>query len=209
MRGDARVFFTVFFHRFFQRFFRWPFLSFHKAVGEGLAAHYHVPLNHQECDVVSNKSRVFSRSGFSFTLAFCLLLAAPAWAASPDETLIALLDDFLAGASRNDLATHERFWSDDLVYTSSSGERFGKKDIIEPLRNATEASDDEPAVSYGREALLVRVYDDTAVITFRLVGSRPTEPESVMRFHNTGVFLLRNGEWRAIAWQATRIPDPE
>jgi ketosteroid isomerase-like protein len=144
----------------------------------------------------------------STVLAVCLMLATPVRASSADETLIALLDDFLAGASRNDLAAHERFWSDDLVYTSSSGERFGKKEIIEPMRSATAAAD-EPAMTYGREALLVRVYGDTAVITFRLVGTAQSEPESVARFYNTGTFLLRDGEWRAIAWQATRINEKE
>ncbi|HET6564698.1 MAG TPA: nuclear transport factor 2 family protein [Xanthomonadales bacterium] len=142
-------------------------------------------------------------------------LLLPAWAASPDEnpnqtpdeTLIALLDDFLAGASRNDVAAHERFWSDDLVYTSSAGERYGKDQILGSLESNSEANDDEPAMEYGREALLVRVYGDTAVVTFRLVGSTQSEPPSVANFYNTGTFLLRDGEWRAIAWQATRIPD--
>jgi ketosteroid isomerase-like protein len=139
--------------------------------------------------------------------ALCALLSPGAWAASADEDLIALLDEFLAGASNNDLAAHERFWSEDLVYTSSTGARFGKAEIIGPLQDGTasDAEDEDPTV-YGREALLVRVYGDTAVVTFRLVGTSQSEPASVTRYYNTGTFLLRNGEWRAIAWQATRIP---
>ena len=135
------------------------------------------------------------------------LLAAPAWAASEDETLIAMLDDFLAGASSNDIAAHQRFWSDDLVYTSSTGERFGKADIIKSMQDASAAEPDEPAMVYGREALLVRVYGDTAVLTFRLTGTGQSETPTVARFYNTGTFLKRDGEWRVIAWQATRIPD--
>jgi hypothetical protein len=135
------------------------------------------------------------------------LLAAPVFASNPDDALIALLDDFLAGASSNDIAAHQRFWSDDLVYTSSSGDRYGKADIINSMQDASAADSDEPAMVYGREALLVRVYDDTAVVTFRLVGTRQSEPPTEMRFYNTGTFLFRDGEWRAIAWQATRIPD--
>jgi hypothetical protein len=30
-------------------------------------------------------------------------------------------------------------------------------------------------------------------------------PET-LEFLNTGTFLKRDGEWRAIAWQATRVP---
>lgn len=133
------------------------------------------------------------------------ILSCQAWAANADETLIQLLDDFLAGASRNDMAMHDRFWSDDLVYTASNGARFGKAEIMAPADAAEDAAD-KPAMVYGREALLVRVYDDTAVITFRLVGTTQTKPPTVSKFLNTGVFLLRDGEWRAVAWQATKIP---
>lgn len=146
--------------------------------------------------------------GLTGMFVFWAILSSGAWAAtSVDEELIALLDEFLAGASRNDSAAHERFWSDDLVYTSSTGARFGKAGIIGPMRDGAAASNEEDVMVYGREALLVRVYGDTAVVTFRLVGTTQTEPVSVARFYNTGTFLLRDGEWRAIAWQATRIPD--
>jgi ketosteroid isomerase-like protein len=197
----------------------WPLHWRHKAVGAGIAALYHVPLDQPECDPMTRLCKVSWSARFSFApkffLVLCLVWALPASSADAevapaDETLIALLDEFLAGASRNDVAVHERFWSDDLVYTSSKGERFGKKDIIEPMRSAT-AKEEGPAMSYGREALLVRVYGDSAVITFRLVATTLAatqgEPESVARLYNTGVFLNRNGEWRAIAWQATRIPE--
>jgi hypothetical protein len=40
---------------------------------------------------------------------------------APDAAeLTKLLNDFLAGASRNDVAIHERFWADDLIYTRSA-----------------------------------------------------------------------------------------
>lgn len=157
---------------------------------------------------------VINRPGLLHTLVAgllsCVLLLPVAWAESTrpaaDETLVALLDEFLAGASRNDIAVHQRFWSDDLVYTSSSGERFGKADIISSMQGAGADETGAPAMEYGREALLVRVYDDMAVITFRLVGTHQAEPPTVVRFYNTGVFLLRDGQWRAIAWQATKIP---
>jgi len=52
--------------------------------------------------------------------AFLLLFVTGAVAAqtAPDAAELAkLLNDFLAGASRNDAAIHERFWADDLIYT--------------------------------------------------------------------------------------------
>jgi hypothetical protein len=54
---------------------------------------------------------------------------------APDAAeLTKLLKDFLAGASRNDLAAHERFWTEDLIYTGSVGRRFGKADILREVR---------------------------------------------------------------------------
>src|SRR4051812_135285 len=54
---------------------------------------------------------------------------------APDAAeLTQLLKDFLAGASRNDIAVHEQFWADDVIYTSSSGKRRGKADILSDVR---------------------------------------------------------------------------
>ena len=60
------------------------------------------------------------------TVLLLLALSTPAWAGSDEEQLSALLNEFLAGASVNDISAHERFWAEDLVYTSSRGLRFGK-----------------------------------------------------------------------------------
>ena len=54
------------------------------------------------------------------------LLLAPApevTQASDVAALRELLDQFLAGASRDDAATHQRFWAEDLIYTRSAGVR--------------------------------------------------------------------------------------
>ena len=52
----------------------------------------------------------------------------PAQTAPDAAELTKLLQDFLAGAGRNDAAMHERFWADDLIYTSSAGRQIGKAD---------------------------------------------------------------------------------
>jgi ketosteroid isomerase-like protein len=131
--------------------------------------------------------------------ALCLGWAAPVFTAESGEVeLRALLGSFLEGASRNDRATHARFWAEDLVYTSSAGRRFGKATILDSLPP-------EPApgaTRYDAEEVNVRIEGAIAVVTFRLVaisddGSRQT-------FFNTGVFRRQDGEWRAFTWQATR-----
>lgn len=140
------------------------------------------------------------------TLALSLVAAWVSTAgAGDDETarLSALLDAFLAGASINDIGAHQRFWADDLVYTSSAGSRFGKADIIDGIRAAEAESADAEAAVYSAEDVDIRVYGVAAVVAFRLVG---TSAGTVQQYYNTGTFLKRDGEWRAVAWQATRIP---
>lgn len=141
-------------------------------------------------------------------LSLALLLVLPALAAAQSAPataeLTTLLHTFLDGASRNDPEVHDRFWADDLVYTGSSGRRVGKADILKDVRSAPTTS--SPDVVYTAEDVRVQQYGDTALVAFRLVATSKTEPR--MTFYNTGTFVKRNGEWRAVGWQATRIPPP-
>ena len=128
--------------------------------------------------------------------------------------LESLLTQFLGGAA-SDLGVHQRFWADDLIYTSSAGQRFGKDKIIDGMREAQSAgSSDEknPSVRYRAENTDIRIFGDTAVVAFQLVAeaSAAQENDSEMttqRYFNTGTFVKREGVWRAVAWQATRIPE--
>ena len=149
------------------------------------------------------------------TLLLTLLLAAwlaPAHAQDPAPdagALTGMLNDFLAGASGNSLQAHETFWAEDLVYTSSSGARFGKADILEGIRASANEPPPENPPTYSAEDVRIQQYGDTAIVAFRLVGSTPTDggaPE-VANYFNTGTFLRRDGRWQVVAWQATRIPE--
>jgi hypothetical protein len=133
--------------------------------------------------------------------------AAHAAEPAPDAAeLTALLEYFLEGASRNDAAAHDRFWAEELVYTSSAGARTDKAEILAGLKQAPDPS--EPPTRYSAEDIRIQQYGDTAIVAFRLVGHVGGEHPETLRFLNTGTFLRRNGEWRAVAWQATREPAP-
>jgi len=126
---------------------------------------------------------------------------------APDAAeLTALLEYFLDGASRNDVVVHERFWADELIYTRSAGVRTDKAEIIAGLKQGPDPA--EPPTRYSAEDVRIRQFGDTAIVAFRLVGRVGGEKPETLRFLNTGTFLRRNGEWRAIAWQATRMPEP-
>lgn len=117
-----------------------------------------------------------------------------------------MLREFLDGASRNDVAAHERFWADDLIYTRSAGVRMGKAQILENARSGPTAPPAEPT-RYSAEDIRIQQYGDTAVVAFRLVGATGSgEKAEILQFLNTGTFVKRGGEWRVVAWQSTRVP---
>jgi ketosteroid isomerase-like protein len=135
------------------------------------------------------------------------VLAAPEPAPAAAE-LTQLLKDFLAGASRNDAAMHDRFWAEDLVYTGSVGRRVGKADILKDVRATPAPGEKEPPATYAAEDVRIQQYGDAAVVAFRLVATTKDEGKTtVAQFFNTGTFVKRDGQWRAVAWQATRIPE--
>jgi Domain of unknown function (DUF4440) len=127
---------------------------------------------------------------------------------APDAAeLTKLLNDLLAGASRNDVAMHDRFWADDLIYTASAGKRIGKADIMREVREeAAKPKSDENTV-YGAEDIRVQQYGTTAIVAFRLVAKTTKDGKTTTaNYLNTGTFLKRNGQWQAVAWQATKMP---
>jgi len=135
--------------------------------------------------------------------------ALPAQTAPDAAELTKLLEDFLAGASKNDIAMHDRFWADELVYTSALGRRKGKADIMRELRAETGATPkpEEGTAVYTAEDIRIQQYGDTAIVAFRLVATTDKAgTKTVANYFNTGTFLKRNGKWQVVAWQATALP---
>ena len=126
-----------------------------------------------------------------------------AMTADDEAELITMLHKFL-GASDQEEA-HAEFWADDLVYTSSNGTGFGKADIMAGFEETDAADSAGSAMTYTGEDVKVQIFGTTAIVTFRLVGT-PEDDSGVKNYFNTGTFLKRGGQWRAVAWQATMIP---
>ena len=89
-----------------------------------------------------------------------LLISAGAFAqtapAAPELTR--LLNEFLAGASRNDPAVHEWFWADDLIYTRSAGRRTTKAEILNELHHAVPPKASDPKTVYTAEDIQIQQY---------------------------------------------------
>ncbi len=139
--------------------------------------------------------------------------SAPPVNSAPDAVeLTALLKEFLAGASRNDVAMHDRFWADDLIYTASAGRRIGKADIMREVREEAapkdkeNAKEDANATIYTAEDVRIQQYGTTAIVAFRLVGTTKVgETTEVSNYLNSGTFLKRDGKWQIVNWQATKM----
>ncbi len=117
-------------------------------------------------------------------LAFVALYAQAA-VASDVEELTGMLHDFLANSGKE--AAHERFWADDLVYSSSAGLRFGKADIMSGFDSASEEeSDTPPEVVYSGEEVDVRLYGDEVIWTGDDEAGFHTSHRITWVAHNTG-----------------------
>ncbi|EJI85577.1 hypothetical protein AEST_14980 [Alishewanella aestuarii B11] len=132
-----------------------------------------------------------------------LLMSSTAYADDRAE-LTALLAEFLDGATRNDPAVHNKYWAEELIYTSSAGRRFGKAELMQGVNSRGELPAAEINMRYSSEDLQILQYGDTAVVAFTLVG---TSAQETLRFLNSGTFVKRNGKWQAVNWQATRKLD--
>ena len=139
-----------------------------------------------------------------------LALCAPAQTAPDAPELTKLLNEFLAGASRNDAAAHDRFWADDVIYTGSAGRRRGKADIMHDVRSAPAPKPGDPTTVFTAEDIRIQQYGKTAVVAFRLVGTTVKDAKTeVMNYLNSGTFVKRSGKWQVVNWQSTRMPSAE
>ena len=144
----------------------------------------------------------------SATLLLMLSVAGNASETDVDE-LTTILHDFLAGVSEE--AVHDRFWAEDLIYTSSRGTRTNKAEIMQGFytvegEKIEETEDSVPV--YAAEDIQIQVYGSTAVVAFKLIAT-PRDDSAVDYYFNTGTFVKRNGSWQVVAWQATKIPETE
>ncbi|HWR17453.1 MAG TPA: nuclear transport factor 2 family protein [Terriglobales bacterium] len=124
------------------------------------------------------------------------------------ERLESTIRDFLAGV--NTPAAHDRFWSDDLIYTGSTGVVRTKAEIMKNVAEAAKkpADSKESKSTYDAEDIVVHDYGDFAVVNFRLIHHTEQDGKPITaNYRNTGTFRKIKGEWKVIAWQATKIEE--
>jgi len=150
--------------------------------------------------------RVLSTTVLMMMLAF----GSHAQTAPDANELTRMLNEFLAGASRNDPSVHDRFWAEDVIYTGSIGRRRGKADIMKDVRSAPAPKPGDPTTVFTAEDTRIQQYGNTAIVAFRLVGTTAKNGTTeVLNYLNSGTFVKRNGKWQVVNWQSTRMPRDE
>ncbi|RUO76738.1 nuclear transport factor 2 family protein [Pseudidiomarina taiwanensis] len=124
------------------------------------------------------------------------------------NSVTATIDHFLWGASINDASIHDAFWADELTYTSSSGTRFGKAQLMAGMADAKVLEPPLQAWYTAEDYEVKDLADGLKVVNFTLVAHDSSGSETTRTtFLNTGVMLFRDGRWQALNWNATRTND--
>ena len=100
--------------------------------------------------------------------------ASPRQAAPPSATareLTGLLNQFLADVPKNNPASYDRFFADDVIYTRNTGAVTTKADIIKGVSaSASRPLRPESTTTFSAEDVTIHEYTDVAIVAFRLVA---------------------------------------
>jgi len=117
------------------------------------------------------------------------------------RSVLMLLRDFLAAVAQGDKKVFEKFFADDVIYTSSTGVTMDKSEVMKTIGSHAENGS---KATYRAEDITVHPYESMVVVNFRMVMDDENDGRrETTCFRNTGTFLKRNGEWQAVAWHAT------
>lgn len=130
--------------------------------------------------------------------------SAPLFANTVEDELSQLIDHFLDGATYNNASVHDKFWADELVYTSSNGTRFGKQELMDGVMASGPVEASSELTIYSAEDMHIWQHDNIAVVTFTLVGTTGQGTGlKINKYLNSGTFVKRDNRWQAVNWQAT------
>jgi len=110
-------------------------------------------------------------------------------------------DKFAAAYSRNDAEALDALWAPDYIFVNPAGQVWTKGQRLAAIR-----SGELRIESYSRDDETIRVYGNTAVVTYRssVKAERNGRDISSKRRVIT-VLVKRDGRWQAVAQQSTTI----
>ncbi len=128
----------------------------------------------------------------------------PAGQPKAGQELQTLEQSWAEAVKHQDIGKIDRMQAEEYVFTDPAGQVWTKTREIDTIKSGDLAID-----AYELSEVTVRLYDSTALVTFRIVWHgqfRGTDISGPQRM--TDVFVKRDGRWQCVASQATRIPQP-
>jgi hypothetical protein len=108
-----------------------------------------------------------------------------------------------------DRAVFDRLLADDFTHTSHSGAFKTKGEWMAEGKSSDRQASKTTYESYDVDDLAVRIYGETAVVTGRTTPRGKTAQGKPMsgQYRFLRVWVRRNGDWRAVAFEGTRIAE--
>ena len=119
-----------------------------------------------------------------------------------DREVQALEQAWADAVQHQDAGKIDRLQAEEYLFTDPAGQVWTKSRELDTIKSGDLAID-----SVELSEMKVRLYDNTAVVTLRVVWHgqfRGTDISGPQRM--TDVFVKRDGRWQCVASQATRIP---
>ena len=139
-----------------------------------------------------------------FLFVICAFAAAQDSRRSSSEEQNAKLavDKMIAAWGHNDADALERLWAGDYTFTNPSGIALTKSQRLGMLRSGRVKVED-----YSVDNEKVRIYGQTAVVTYRSVVRRQAEGREIASEQHLVLTVLvkQDGVWRAVAQQSTPV----
>jgi ketosteroid isomerase-like protein len=123
-----------------------------------------------------------------------------------EQQILALNRAWADAMVRGDTATLDRLFDDDMIVTSGDG---SIRDKAGELKD-TGPSEEIKTYFFNTEDVRVRVYGEAAVVTGRAkwrINYKGRDVDHERRYMS--VYAKRNGRWRMVAMQITRIAQPQ
>ena len=136
-------------------------------------------------------------------VAVCLLVAPLAWSqgGNVEQQIKKLTDQIIAAELKVDMNSYEKLLADDYTGIYSDGRLYTKAQDIQDLKTGALKYE-----SIDVREIKIRAYGDTAVAVSLVStkGTRDGKPFSA-DFRVTRVWVKQKGNWKSVAFQATRV----
>jgi hypothetical protein len=119
-----------------------------------------------------------------------------------EQELIALEKTRSEAIAKHDTVFLDKIYSDDFRGVTAIGYVADKSSLMRVFKL------DNPDVKFAIDELAARIYENTAVVTGRLIG-KTTDGKITHQSRYLHVYVKSNGRWQIVAGQGTMITDSQ